>query len=79
MSAAVAMLSPPLQLPLSLSRLPPQDPWFRQFLPDLSKLAVAQAREQQGVAEITRILQVGRGLLACCLPVCRELVSGSRR
>jgi serine/threonine-protein kinase SRK2 len=33
------------------------DPWFRQFLPDLSKLAVAQAREQQSVAEITRILQ----------------------
>ena len=33
------------------------DPWFRQFLPDLSKLAVAQPREQQGVAEITRILQ----------------------
>ena len=39
----------------------PQDPWFRQFLPDLSKLAVAQAREQQSVAEITRILQVGAG------------------
>jgi hypothetical protein len=35
------------------------DPWFKQFLPDLSKLAVAQPREQQGVAEITRIVQVG--------------------
>lgn len=35
------------------------DPWFRQFLPDLSKLAVAQPREQQSVAEITSILQVG--------------------
>jgi hypothetical protein len=34
------------------------DPWFKQFLPDLSKLAVAQPREQQGVAEITRIVQV---------------------
>ncbi|KAL4432868.1 hypothetical protein ABPG77_008194 [Micractinium sp. CCAP 211/92] len=33
------------------------DAWFRQFLPDLSKLAVAQPREQQSVAEITAILQ----------------------
>lgn len=32
------------------------DVWFRQFLPDLSKLAVAQPREQQGVDEITLIL-----------------------
>lgn len=36
---------------------PPHPPRrFKQFLPDLSKLAVAQPREQQGVAEITKIL-----------------------
>ena len=34
------------------------EPWFRQFLPDLSKLNVSQPREQQSVQEITRILQV---------------------
>ena len=35
------------------------DVWFRQFLPDLSKLAVAQPRVQQSVEDITAILQVG--------------------
>ncbi|PSC72848.1 sulfur stress regulator [Micractinium conductrix] len=33
------------------------DVWFRQFLPDLSKLAVAQPRVQQSVEDITAILQ----------------------
>jgi serine/threonine protein kinase len=46
------------------------DPWFTQFLPDLSKLAVAQPREQQSVEEITRILAVGRGTGLACTSGC---------
>lgn len=65
MARAGCSLGAPPALHLPTAAAPPhpapQDPWFRQFLPDLSKLAVAQAREQQSVAEITRILQVGAG------------------
>lgn len=37
-----------------------QDPWFRQFLPDLSKLNLAPPKETQDESEIKAILQVGR-------------------
>ncbi len=35
-----------------------QDPWFRHFLPDLTKLNLAPPKEQQAEAEIKAILQV---------------------
>ena len=35
------------------------DPWFRQFLPDLSRLAVTAPKDTQSVEEVACILQVG--------------------